>query len=240
MKINKYLFPVVLVVLIAVLVVGYYTNEVVFAKSTIGHELTGKVEIVLNIPKEEMENLSHDNKMKLNDQNYGRFIELSDGNGKIVLNPPNWEVGVGDMKVLIDKNGHFHIKNIYENEVDVVLYFNNIEMIRRKWNFKEDGHHILLTIEKDVSQIAKKMSHSTNHRNTDSEVNTTAYIPCLDDNGGDDCKGFLLSDCYYALVTFAQPWCWQEAIMDTETNKWCNGTRNCSPNIGHSQWHHCH
>lgn len=67
-----------------------------------------------------------------------------------------------------------------------------------------------------------------------------AAVPCLNDNGGSSCNAFIDSDCFYALLWFTKLECYQEAMDDTEANLWCNGKRNCSPSMGHSQSRHCH
>jgi hypothetical protein len=109
-----------------------------------------------------------------------------------------------------------------------------------------DGHH-------DVNLLWYKLrepEHSNEGHNHGGVVHSAAYVPCLDYNGPfGNCvnyssgfgryQNFVASDCDYAWGNYG--YCWADMVGgDDSGGRYCNGTKNCSPLIGHSSYHHCH
>ena len=199
--------------------------------------INGKLQFIIHVPKEELDKIPADKKERMKQEpKNGTVVDLPDGSRNIVLYPPNFEVFVDGKSVKTDKEGNFPI-NSSKNSVELEIKFGKTVIEKQKFDLSKEGRQVVFTVEKDIRKIMENMSNTEVSKG---EIGVQARIPCLDDNGGSRCTAFIDSDCYYALIWFTKLECWQEAMDDTEANLWCNGTRNCSPSMGHSQYRHCH
>lgn len=152
-------------------------------------------------------------------------------------------VSVADHKSTTDKKGNYRLTDLSEGEHTLTVSFRDEVLstesviVQRDRVRKKNIYAVHFDLDK-----AFKMGQSEG-------VTTQSHLPCLDCNGPwGDCKkpghvignqwgsgglNFVLSDCDQA---YFRAGCWR----DHTRYRYCNGSRNCSPMIGHSSYHHCH
>jgi len=198
---------------------------------------------------ENLDSLSQFTDEERQDMAEGGWVE-TENSIRLEKGLPGVTVSLGEYQTITDQHGNYSLTGLPAGQYVMTISIRDEVLVSRSIVIRKG-----VVRSKDIEAFHVDPTQTQGQQNMGAELNQgdrsgslmQSYIPCNDCNGpygncgspghviGDSGGGnFWGSDCFWSLVWL--PHC----VLYHTSYAYCNGSRNCSPLIGHSTTHHCH